>query len=275
MSKHPIHSRLLRSTFVVTALASFGCGSASQDPADASGGRATQTAEATETAVAADTTAASDSESESVELTDLVEMLSITFDPRNVEMVEAGDFRFPPGQVAPIHTHVAPAAGYVVKGEIIFQIEGGEEQLLREGDAFYEPAGPRILRFDNASATQEAIFIDFNLQRAGEPFIVFEEELEGPIDRRMLQTTELGGVTVGGVEVTSGGIEPGGRISVEVEGPVIGYVALGAVLADSNDWQSSAGENEVLSFPSEGGVVELTNESMVDAAKVIFFQLEG
>ena len=49
--------------------------------------------------------------------------------------------------------------------------------LLSEGDAFFEPFGPRILRFDNASATEEAVFIDFNLQQAGEPFIVFEKPL--------------------------------------------------------------------------------------------------
>ena len=111
-------------------------------------------------------------------------LLTANFEPRKVVKIEAGDFHFVPGQVAPIHTHTAPAVGYVAKGAILYQVEGEKPQLLREGDAFYEPAGPRILRFDNASATEEAIFIDFNLQQEGEPFIVFEKELTEKIDRR-------------------------------------------------------------------------------------------
>jgi len=106
------------------------------------------------------------------QLTSSVTLLTATFEARQVAQVEVGDFHFLPGQIAPIHTHTAPAVGYVAKGMIIYQVEGGKPQILREGDAFYEPAGPRILRFDNASATEEAIFLDFNLEQAGEPFII-------------------------------------------------------------------------------------------------------
>ena len=85
-----------------------------------------------------------------------VKLLTAQFEPRQVVQVEVGDFHFTPGQVAPIHTHAAPAVGYVVKGEIIYQVEGEKQQILSAGDVFYEPVGPRILRFDNASATEEA-----------------------------------------------------------------------------------------------------------------------
>ena len=85
-----------------------------------------------------------------------VKLLTAHFEPRQVVQIEVGDFHFLPGQIAPIHTHAAPAVGYVAKGEIIYQVEGEKQQILRAGDAFYEPAGPRILRFDNASATEEA-----------------------------------------------------------------------------------------------------------------------
>lgn len=87
-----------------------------------------------------------------------VKLLTAEFKARQVAQVEIGDFHFKPGQIAPIHTHTAPAIGYVAKGEIIYQIEGEKPRILRAGDDFYEPAGPRILRFGNASATQEAIF---------------------------------------------------------------------------------------------------------------------
>ena len=102
-----------------------------------------------------------------------VKLLTAHFEPRQVVQVEIGDFHFVPGQVAPIHTHAAPAVGYVAKGQIIYQVEGERQQILSAGDVFYEPVGPRILRFDNASATEEAIFLDFNLEQVDEPFILF------------------------------------------------------------------------------------------------------
>lgn len=67
-----------------------------------------------------------------------IKLLTANFETRDVVQVEAGDFHFLPGQVAPIHTHSAPAVGYVAKGAIIYQVEGEKPQILREGDAFYE-----------------------------------------------------------------------------------------------------------------------------------------
>ena len=131
--------------------------------------------------------------SQAVESVETNKLLSVHFEAREVVKIEAGDFHFAPGQLAPIHTHAAPAVGYVSKGSIFYQVEGEKPQLLTEGDAFYEPVGPRILRFDNASKTEEAVFIDFNLQQAGEPFIVFEKELTEHIDRRTLPTLTLEG----------------------------------------------------------------------------------
>jgi quercetin dioxygenase-like cupin family protein len=96
-----------------------------------------------------------------------LKILEANFEARQVVQVEVGDFHFTPGQVAPLHTHDAPAVGYVAKGEIIYQVEGEKQILLRTGDTFYEPTDKRILKFDNASATQEAIFIDFNLEQQG------------------------------------------------------------------------------------------------------------
>ena len=85
-------------------------------------------------------------------------LLSAHFAPRNVVQVEVGDFHFKPGQVALLHTHDAPAVGYVAKGGIIYQVEGEKPQVLREGDAFYEPTGKRILRFDNVSPPRRQFF---------------------------------------------------------------------------------------------------------------------
>ncbi|HFB55550.1 MAG TPA: cupin domain-containing protein, partial [Hellea balneolensis] len=113
-------------------------------------------------------------------------LLSVDFEARNVVKVESGDFHFIPGQRAPVHTHPAPAIGYVTKDTIIQKVEGRDPIMLKEGEVFYEPAGPRITMFDNVSPTKEAIFIDVNLQQEGEPFIVFDKPPTENIDRRAL-----------------------------------------------------------------------------------------
>jgi len=49
-----------------------------------------------------------------------IKLLTANFEPRKVVKIEAGDFHFAPGQIAPIHTHAAPAVGYVAKGQILY-----------------------------------------------------------------------------------------------------------------------------------------------------------
>lgn len=201
-------------------------------------------------------------------------LLSVHFEPRKVIKIEAGDFHFVPGQVAPIHTHDAPAIGYVSKGEILYQVEGEKPQLLREGDAFYEPVGTRILRFDNASATEEAIFIDFNLQQKGEPFIVFEEELTEHIDRRALPTVELREKMLGQADILVSELEPKGSKTIHSEGPTLGYVAEGAVkvITTGKTQQYIAGES--FSLVGTHAASKVVNNSDTLPAKVIAFHLK-
>lgn len=156
-------------------------------------------------------------------------LLSVDFEPRAVDLIEIGDFHFQPGQKGPTHTHAAPVFGYVSKGTIYYQVEGQAAQILKTGDAFFEPAGPRILHFDNASDTQEAIFTDFNLQRDGEPFISFEKPLTEEIDRRAFPTLSLEGRRVAAVEAYAETIEAGVRDVGAAAEPVVVYVAEGAV----------------------------------------------
>ena len=201
-------------------------------------------------------------------------LLTANFESRQVVKIEAGDFHFVPGQVAPIHTHAAPAVGYVAKGEILYQVEGEKPQLLREGEAFYEPAGPRILRFDNASATEEAIFIDFNLQREGEPFIVFEKELTEHIDRRTLPTVDLDGLNIAQVVTFVRELEPKGRKSLERQELMLGYVAEGIVelkLQGKAMQQIVAGGS--FSLPADKSKAVIVNASAEVPAKVISFYL--
>ena len=203
-----------------------------------------------------------------------IKLLTANFEARQVVQVEAGDFHFKPGQVAPIHTHSAPAVGYVAKGAIIYQVEGERPQILRAGDAFFEPVGPRILRFDNASATEEAIFIDFNLEQTGEPFIVFEEELTEAIDRRTLPTVALGGQSVEQVDIYTTDIGPSGEVALSSKTPSLGIVAEGVVKLEISGQPTQrivAGASFAL--PNPGANVLIVNASAEVGAKVITFRL--
>lgn len=203
-----------------------------------------------------------------------VKIFEANFEARNVVQVEAGDFHFVPGQVAPIHTHTAPAVGYVVKGEIIYQVEGEKQIILREGDAFYEPAGPRILRFDNASATEEAIFVDFNLEQAGEPFIVFEKPPTENIDRRTLPTVKLSGKSVDKVNIFKRELAPDEMISLNKSEPALGIVAQGVVIISEPGKATQrivAGAS--FAIPKANSKAVLANASSEVRAKIITFRV--
>lgn len=201
-------------------------------------------------------------------------LLTANFALRQVVQVEVGDFHFKPGQVAPVHTHEAPAVGYVTKGMIIYQIEGGKPQILRAGDAFFEPVGTRILRFDNASATEEAIFLDFNLEQTNEPFIVFEEKPTEAIDRRTRPTVKLDDLHTEKAEVYSNRIDPNGTINLESNEPTVGLVAEGVV-----EFQVKGREvtrlvaGQTFALPAVGSQARIVNTSSEVSANVITLRL--
>jgi len=51
----------------------------------------------------------------------------------------------PPGSAgSPPHRHTGPAFGYVVEGEMIFELEGTPERVVAAGETFWEPGGDVI-----------------------------------------------------------------------------------------------------------------------------------
>jgi quercetin dioxygenase-like cupin family protein len=82
---------------------------------------------------------------------------------RQVDRVEIKQIDFVPSQQTGLHLHVCPVVGYIARGTVLFQIEGEPPRTLKEGDAFHEPAGARILHFDNASDRDPLTFIAFYL----------------------------------------------------------------------------------------------------------------
>jgi len=102
-----------------------------------------------------------------------VPLASHTFDParpvKNLRMVR---LEFAPGVVTPYHLHAMPVLGYVAKGAFIVQREGGEARRYETGESVLEPAGGRMARFDNASATEPAVLIAAYLANEGEDELI-------------------------------------------------------------------------------------------------------
>lgn len=206
-----------------------------------------------------------------------VKLLAARFEARSIRRIEVGDFHFTPGQVAPVHTHAAPALGYVSKGSIAYQVEGQPLQLLRAGDAFYEPAGPRILHFDNASPTEEAVFTDFNFERTGEPFIVFPTPpVNLKVDRRTFPTVDVAtGPDVQGFDIFAETLGPGVSLDRPAKGPpvvVMGYVVDGAIEVRAGTSSRSTAAGRSFDIPATQDKVTLTNPSPSAPARIVTFE---
>lgn len=94
----------------------------------------------------------------------------------------------------PPHRHSGPVYGYMVEGEMVFELEGDAPVVMRPGDAIWEPGGDRIhYQAANAGDTW-AKFVVVMVCKAGEEMltIVDPDELEtrkhlrhsGPVDDR-------------------------------------------------------------------------------------------
>jgi Cupin domain len=94
----------------------------------------------------------------------------------------------PPGSPgAPPHRHSGPAFGYVVEGEMIFELEGEPERVVRAGETFWEPGGDLIHYQDgNNLPDAETKFVVTMFCVPGQPMLVpvSPEELEQRRDRR-------------------------------------------------------------------------------------------
>jgi quercetin dioxygenase-like cupin family protein len=94
----------------------------------------------------------------------------------------------PAGSVgSPPHRHSGPAFGYVVEGEMIFELEGEPERVVRAGETFWEPGGDAIHYQDgNNLADAETRFVVTMFCVPGQPMLVpvSAEELEERRSRR-------------------------------------------------------------------------------------------
>jgi len=95
---------------------------------------------------------------------------------------------FPPGDPgSPPHRHPGPAFGYVLEGEMLFELEGAPPRILRAGDAFWEPGGDVIHYSDGNNRDDIPLrFTVTMLCDPGKPMLVLvdDDELERRKNRR-------------------------------------------------------------------------------------------
>ncbi|WP_336216299.1 cupin domain-containing protein [Nonomuraea sp. LPB2021202275-12-8] len=96
--------------------------------------------------------------------------------------------QYPPGDPgAPPHRHSGPAFGYVLEGEMLFELEGEPERVIRAGEAFWEPGGDVIHYQDGNNRTDSwSRFVVTMMGEPGKPMLVVvdDEELAQRRDRR-------------------------------------------------------------------------------------------
>jgi len=66
------------------------------------------------------------------------------------------EVNYGPGEESSSHKHAGFVVGYVLEGEIRFQLGGQPERTLRAGETFYEPPGSIHQVSGNASKTKPA-----------------------------------------------------------------------------------------------------------------------
>lgn len=91
---------------------------------------------------------------------------------------------FPPGdQGTPPHRHSGPAFGYVLEGEMRFELEGEPERVVRAGETFWEPGGDVIHYQDGNNRTDSRVrFVVTMMCAPGQPMLTLVDEEE--LDRR-------------------------------------------------------------------------------------------
>ncbi|GAA1738248.1 cupin domain-containing protein [Nonomuraea bangladeshensis] len=87
---------------------------------------------------------------------------------------------YPPGDPgAPPHRHPGPAFGLVLEGEMLMELEGEPERVIRAGEAFWEPGGDVIHYQDGNNRDDVPVrFTVTMLCEPGKPMFTLVEEAE-------------------------------------------------------------------------------------------------
>lgn len=119
----------------------------------------------------------------------VIQSVTPPFIPQDAEVMTVV-IEWPAGSPgAPPHRHPGgPAFGYVLEGEMLFELEGEAPRVVNAGEAFWEPGGDVIHYSDANNRTDGPLrFVVNMLCVPGQPMLVYvePEELERLKDRRV------------------------------------------------------------------------------------------
>lgn len=129
------------------------------------------------------------SESDLMNALTVIQSVTPPFIPADAEVMTA-IIEWPPGSPgAPPHRHPGgPAFGYVLEGEMLFELEGEAPRVITAGEAFWEPGGD-VIHYSDADNRDDVRlrFVVTMLCRPGQPMLVpvGDDELERRRDRRV------------------------------------------------------------------------------------------
>ncbi len=90
----------------------------------------------------------------------------------NPSQVTVHTVAFDPGAQGPFpHRHPGPVFGYVVEGEVVFEMRGHAPTVYKQGDVFYEPNGCFHLLVNNSSPTRNALLVAVLIGEPGQPIL--------------------------------------------------------------------------------------------------------
>ncbi|MEV6026662.1 cupin domain-containing protein [Streptomyces sp. NPDC052036] len=87
---------------------------------------------------------------------------------------------FPPGDPGtPPHRHSGPAFGYMLEGEMLFELEGEPERVIKAGETFWEPGGDVIHYQDGNNRTDSrSRFLVTMVCVPGQPMLTLVDDEE-------------------------------------------------------------------------------------------------
>lgn len=93
--------------------------------------------------------------------------LAIGLDELQMRVIE-----IPSGAVSPVHRHQAQVFVYLLEGQMLMQVAGEPEVLLKAGDTFYEKPDDIHLQARNLDADKPARFLVFLVKQQGLPAVL-------------------------------------------------------------------------------------------------------
>ena len=87
--------------------------------------------------------------------------------------VMTATIELPPGDPStPPHRHSGPVFGYMLEGEMTFELEGEPERVIRAGEAFWEPGGD-VIHYQAANHLSDgwSRFVVVMIEIPGQPML--------------------------------------------------------------------------------------------------------